>query len=209
MRSDLLSEEDRKAVADEITEVERRTAGEIVVHVVSQSSSYAALRWGYATLLAYVGTQALVSFVREEYAALSVFSFIPLFAAAWSCLGARALISRLIPAAVKQAEVHRRAVEAFVENRVHRTRDASGVLILVSVLEQRVEILADEGIHQRVGVEGWRKHVEVLIRKIRSGEAASGLVEAIARIGEELAAHFPPRPDDINELPNDVVVTQR
>jgi putative membrane protein len=60
-----------------------------------------------------------------------------------------------------------------------------------------------------VGVAGWSKHIDVIVQSFQSGKIAEGLVEAIGRIGEDLAAHFPPRPDDTNELPNEVVVTQR
>jgi putative membrane protein len=209
MKNQLLSEEGRRAIAEKIGEVEKATAGEIVVHVVPRSSAYGALRIGYATLLAYLVVQAVAWALPEEDAVFVISGFPLLFGTAWGCLHFRSLFGRLIPGSLKQVEVHRRAVEAFVENRVHRTRDASGVLILVSALEKRVEILADEGIHQRVGVEGWTKHIDVIVRSFQSGKIAEGLVEAIGRIGEDLSAHFPPRPDDTNELPDEVIVTPR
>ena len=41
-----------------------------------------------------------------------------------------------------------------------------------------------------------------MLAGIREGRAEEGLVEAIRECGELLAAHFPPRPDDTDELEN-------
>lgn len=212
--SHLLSEADRGRVAAKIREIESNTAGEIVVHVVGRSSGYGFLRAVYAAAGAYVVAQ--VGVLVEPLAhrgvhladwalpALPVLSLI-----LWLSFGLSPILRRIVPVGVVAEAVHRRAETAFLENRVHRTLEASGVLILISELEHRVEILADEGIHARVGVDGWKRHVDALIADIRAGRATDGLLTAIDRIGAELAAAFPPRPDDTNELPNQVVTSSR
>ncbi|NJK90116.1 MAG: hypothetical protein HC923_12505 [Myxococcales bacterium] len=127
----------------------------------------------------------------------------------WMVFAWSALLRRIVPREAMATAVHRRAMVSFVENGLHDTEQSSGVLILVSRLEHRVEILADSGIHARIGVEGWSSHVQTIISAIKDGHPAEGLQSAIHRIGEELARHFPPRPDDTNELENHVIVTAR
>lgn len=210
----LLSETERGRIADQIREVEARTAGEIVVHVVGRSSGYGFLRAVYACAGAYVVAQ--VGVLVEPLAAggihLADWALPALPALAlllWWVFGVPGILRRILPVGLVAEAVHRRAETAFLENRVHRTRDASGVLILVSQLEHRVEILADEGIHARVGVDGWRKYLDALVVELRAGRAPEGLIAAVAGIGRELAEAFPPREDDTNELPNHVVTSSR
>lgn len=210
----LLSSADRDRIAAKIAEVELATAGELVVHVTQRSSGYGFVRALYAASGAYVVAQVAV--LTEPFAG-SDFYFadwalpsLPVLAGVlWLLLGVPALLRRVLPSSVVDLAVLRRAETAFLENRVHRTVAASGVLILVSELEHRVQILADEGIHQRVGVEGWTKHVAQIVEQIRVGRTVEGLLTAIDAIGRELAEAFPPSPEDENELPNAVVDTKR
>ena len=47
--------------------------------------------------------------------------------------------------------------------------------------------------------------VERLIAGLKRGAPAEGFVAAVERTGEILAACLPPRADDADELPNDLV----
>jgi uncharacterized membrane protein len=51
--------------------------------------------------------------------------------------------------------------------------------------------------------------VDELASSFREGNAADGLVRAVERIGSELAKKFPPRPDDVNELSDEVLTDRR
>ena len=119
--------------------------------------------------------------------------------------GRSAVLRGIVPEPVAAATVHARALQLFVERGIHETRDRSGVLILVSELERRVEILADRGIHERVEAGEWQRDVDELVSSIRGGHAADGVVAVVERIGGLLAQSFPPRADDENELPDEVL----
>jgi putative membrane protein len=86
---------------------------------------------------------------------------------------------------------------------VTETRERSGVLLFLSEAERRVELLADRGIHERVGTEDWQALVNAVVESIRTGHAGDGIASAVDAIGARLAQHFPPSPDDINELPDE------
>jgi putative membrane protein len=53
-----------------------------------------------------------------------------------------------------------------------------------------------------VQISGWQQHVQHVVSAIRAGRAADGVCEVIAELGQVLAAQFPPRADDRDELPN-------
>jgi putative membrane protein len=196
-----LTDAQQTRVAEAVARVESHTAGEIVVRVVDQSDDYADVRLTLAGLSGLLLAEGLLLWFSLE-ASLGVALVAVTGLGVWLLLGWRRLLAFCVPIDRKAATVHRRAMVAFVEEGVHRTRDASGVLILVSMMEHRVEILADEGIHARVGMDGWSQHVQEVIRGIKAGALEAGLVEAIEGIGKDLAQHFPPRSDDVDELPN-------
>jgi uncharacterized membrane protein YgcG len=83
----------------------------------------------------------------------------------------------------------------------------NGVLILIAPTRRQVVILGDAGIHAHVGEAFWSALAEDLSQAFRQRDFTGGLDRAIARIGQELALHFPPDPrGDTNELPNAVDV---
>jgi putative membrane protein len=69
-----------------------------------------------------------------------------------------------------------------------------------------VEIIADTGILDRVDESVWRDAIAELIEAIKAGQLADGLVVTIERAGDILARHAPPTLDDVDELPNKVIL---
>jgi uncharacterized membrane protein len=96
------------------------------------------------------------------------------------------------------------AARTFERLGLTRTRERNGVLFFLAVDEHKFAVLGDEGIHTRVGQDFWNHVVEAVQTRLAAGQMADGLVEGIRLAGEALAQHFPPRPDDVNELPNTV-----
>jgi putative membrane protein len=102
------------------------------------------------------------------------------------------------------AEVHESAQAAFLRHGLTETRDRTGVLIYISLYEHRVEILADKGIHSKVGEGFWRDEVAKITRGIREKKGGAVTAQVIREIGGKLAEHFPQLADDKNELTNQV-----
>jgi putative membrane protein len=100
---------------------------------------------------------------------------------------------------------HRRAEMAFLEEEVFDTRDRSGILLFVSLLEHRIEVIGDRGINEAVGREAWVEVVDLIRAGIERGDLVGGLCAAIARCGELLeACGLTPHCDAPDELPNEV-----
>jgi uncharacterized membrane protein len=98
-----------------------------------------------------------------------------------------------------------RAQHVFRKLGMHRTAERHGVLIYVAVEERRLAVVGDEGIHGRVGARHWNEVRDVMIDTLRAnGTPRQALERAIEVLGRALAEHYPRRPDDRNELSDEV-----
>ena len=99
----------------------------------------------------------------------------------------------------------------FAEYGVYRTRDRTGLLIMLSEFERQVVILGDEGIDERVGLEGWEGHVQHIVTGIREGRAGTAVVEVLDAMADLLEETVPQRrfgftgEGDVNELSDEVI----
>jgi putative membrane protein len=208
----LFSDDDRQRIADAIGAAEAETSGEIVPYVVLRSHTYAAVPWRGGVLGALAGL-ALVALVRAVLPAppLGLAHDGVALLLALGCGGLGAVLAATTPpltrwlagAEAMTDAVHRRALQAFVEEEVFATRDRTGILLFISLLEHRVEVLADAGIYAQGNDDVWKDVTTRVRAGIESGRLADGLVEAIGRCGRLLEEHgAEARPDDSDELPD-------
>jgi uncharacterized membrane protein len=99
-----------------------------------------------------------------------------------------------------------RAVELFGQLRVWDTEHNSGVLIYLLLADRRVEIVADRGIHNKVGASAWEAICGEMQRAFAAGRFEHGVSLGVAAISDLLATHFPRHKGDVNELPNEPLV---
>jgi putative membrane protein len=201
----LFSNADQARIADAIVEAERKTSGEIVAVVAAESSTYLYAPFLWAAVIALFVPWPLIycTWMPVQWIyALQLAVFLVLVAA----MLPRRVRYMLVPASVKRARAHRRAVEQFLAQNLHTTAGRTGVLIFVSVAERYAEIIADAGIDAKVPKGGWKEIVDGLTREIAAGRATDGFVGAIAASGAHLAQHFPPGVNDPNELPDHLIM---
>jgi putative membrane protein len=187
------------AIEDAVRGAERTTSGEIVPVVVERSDSYADVRIGAAALLAIGLGATLLAFAPQLLHWLVPIE-LGLFAGGCWLFGFRRLLGAVTPNPLFSERVRHGAALAFHHAGVVETRERTGILIYVSLLERRVQVIADRGIHERVPDGTWDGVVEAVTAGIAAGHADRGLVDGIQRCGQILARYFPPRPDDANEL---------
>lgn len=97
-----------------------------------------------------------------------------------------------------------RAIELFSRLGIWDTEHNNGVLIYLLFADRDVEIVADRGIHARVGAEGWETICRAMEAEFRAGRFEQGLLSGIEAVSAELQRHFPGRGSD--ELPDRPVV---
>ena len=201
------SEEERKRIRETIRSAESRTIGEIAVMVVESSDHYFEAEVIGAMLLSgLLSLTAAVSLFHSSvwwYVPLNFVLFFP----------ARLLFRRIgtlkfafVGLHRKEHAVRQRAVRAFYEKGLYKTRRNTGILFLISILERKVRVLADSGIHEKIGQETLNGFAKGVSEGIRTGRACDSLCRAIQESGELLALHFPVTPGDTNELSDDVIV---
>jgi putative membrane protein len=83
------------------------------------------------------------------------------------------------------------------------------VLIFVSLAEHMAELLADEGVNNRVQPGSWELPMRALVAAMKRDQLAEGLIAAVTEVGAILAEHVPGRAMDINELPDAVIELPR
>jgi putative membrane protein len=199
--SDLLDERGSAAIAAAVQAAERATSGEIVPVIVQRSDAYAEARLGAAALVAFA-TGALALAFTPGLAPWLVPTQLGVFAAGAWLFGRPALLRLLIPEEIVTRRVARAAALAFHVAGLVETRERTGILIYVSLLEHRVVVLADRGVHARVEPGTWDEVVARIVSGIRERRAEAGLADGIRLCGEILGERFPIRPGDQNELPN-------
>src|SRR5690348_16948676 len=210
----MFSNEDMAKVRAAVREAESRTRGEIVPMVVPASARYreaSHLAGLIAALLvlagflaaSYGGGSGTWSQVHEGWILVAVVVAYVL----GSLVGSVPWFVRVLTSEQRMAtKVRFRAERAFYEEGLHRTREATGVLIFLSLLERRVQVLADRAIHERVPSGTWDTMVTDMVAGVRAGRPTEALCDAIARCGALLASHFPVRDgDNPTELPDDLV----
>ncbi len=97
------------------------------------------------------------------------------------------------------------AKSEFARLGMHRTRHRNAVLILIAPASRGYAIYVDESVHQQCGETFWNEVALAMASDFKRGAFTEGVVHAVRRAGEVLARHFPPGPDDRNELPDDVI----
>jgi uncharacterized membrane protein YgcG len=99
-----------------------------------------------------------------------------------------------------------RAIEVFSTLRVWDTEHNNGVLIYLLLADRDVEIVADRGIHVRLGKEVWETICHEMEAAFRKGHFEAGVLAGIHAVGEHLSRHFPARSGKANEMPDRPVV---
>jgi putative membrane protein len=75
----------------------------------------------------------------------------------------------------------------------------------VTPRDRRVEIVADVGIHSKVGQAAWEELAQEITVAARAGQLVDGMLSAIRKAGALLAQHFPPSERNPNELSDRMV----
>jgi putative membrane protein len=195
--------QEQERIQQAVVAAEQKTAGEIVPMIVNASARYAEVELGGVATGLVVGT--LASFIwHDPWETVHSQLLWPLAGAVVGFLVCiiPALKRRLIPQDRIETAVDLRSLAAFTAHGLHYTKEHTGILILISLLEHRVEVLADKGINEKVSPGTWDEIVRIVTAGLKSGNACDAFCKAIDRCGAILAQHFPRATDDRDELAN-------
>ncbi len=199
----MFSLQSRKSIAAAIQKAETQTSGEIVPVFVERSHTYL----GFAHLFALLGlllASTVGAYFWWKFPFYGLAYFLGAQIAGWMIgwlLGNNGWVFRSLHSAKTRRElVHEAALASFFRNGLHRTKDRTGILIYISDFEHCVEIVADEGIYQKVPGDYWDQEVKKLALSIRQGTVVQVLPQVIGEVGKKLTEFFPRSADDKNEI---------
>jgi len=193
------------------------SGGEIATAVIAESDDYGFRELAFALVVGFIVFTVTALFDSSMEAFFSslfwdfnsrllpfIYSWIGLFFGALAYFLAQipAVDRLIVPKKVMAAAVQSRARRHFMEAGVYDTLDHTGILIFVSLLEHRVELIADRGINEKVDPEIWNSIVKKMIGKISAGELSDAIIDAVRESGDILAEKIERRQNDRNELDN-------
>jgi putative membrane protein len=194
----------RERVRERIVAIEAKTGAELVVTVGTSSGRYghADARFGAFCSLCVLLFYFLYPrpLIDDVWLALAVLCY-P--AGMLFCSAVWPLRRRLLRKRVLRENVAREARSRFVEQGIADTKSRAGVLIFVSRFERAAEVVPDSGVPVKSIGKPWQEAVAVLDRAARR-RRIDDFLTALDRLGDLLATAVPHRPDDVNELPDEV-----
>ena len=84
-----------------------------------------------------------------------------------------------------------RALDVFSQMRVWDTQHNTGLLIYLLLADRTVEIVADRGIHEKVGSEAWEKICKQMEAAFKQSNFEAGVIAGVQAVTKHLKAHFP------------------
>ena len=192
----------RTALTNCIREIEKRTDAELVLVVRARSGSYIAADYLFGALLAFAGLNFLLfsPFNFHQY-------WVPVDLALLFILGAyissrRNAVRRwLTRQKVRDKSVREGAAAMFYEAGIANTKAEMGVLVYLSLLERRLELIADRGVLKGVPALEWN-HVVFELHQVGKQPHPETLSAGLEKLGVLLAQHIPASAENPNELPD-------
>lgn len=200
------STQDKARITAAIHAAEKSTSGEFVAVVARASDHYVFVPLLWAAILALLFPGAcLLAGLPLRWLHLYQLQLLVFIVLAVLLLSVPGLHLKLIPRRVKHARASRLARAQFYDQGVQVTPHHSGVLFFVSLAERYVEIVADRGIHEKLGEAHWQGIIDEFVAQVRRGRVVDGFVDAIGACGAAMAQHYPPDPSDRNELSDGLI----
>jgi uncharacterized membrane protein len=203
-------------------------AAAVVARCGEMVRGWAVAVWAAADLVAAAGVAeavaaasrvaAAVSAVAERegngdaipHFSMSLFSSIPPIEDARvvaAIAAAEARTSGEIRVFISSAKTETPLVEAekqFERMNMTQTAARNGVLIFLAPASHTFAVVGDKGVHEICGSSFWQELATAMNEHFKRADFTQGLVLGIERAGALLAEFFPRKPDDRDELPNQV-----
>lgn len=199
MSARFLDDAARAAFKRAIESIEGSTSIEVVIAVRRRSATYRHANVIVGALVAVFGLAAMM-YSDHEFSSTSIVidPFVVGLVAGWLVELLPDVKRLLTPASHRHRQVLRAARATFVERGVHNTRDRSGILVYLSWLERHAVLVADSGLPK----DAFPTADATLTAAMRRGGPA--VAEALEALIAPIASAMPRRPDDVNELPDDI-----
>lgn len=206
-----LKESERKAIEAAVQKFEESTHAEILPVVLNKSDDYPAVRWRVAVGFSVLMTAA--SFFLTQDLFVSPFILLSTIFI-WLILGfmiaSFGTVQRFFLLEDKiREEVRQRAYEVFITHRVHATENRGGILLFVSLMEHRVEIIPDIGYEGKVDGSDWSAVIDTLLERVHTQDLTTAIIMAIEDCAGIADKAFPIAGGKMNLVRDKPIVTDK
>jgi len=185
-----------------VKEIENATAAELVIAVRARSGHYRQADYLFGAGLAFAGLLFLL-FSPVDFHQYWVAIDVALLFALGAFLSSRSnSIRRLLTTKNFRAKVVRAGAAAmFYEAGIANTHAEMGILVYLSLLERRLELIADRGVLKAVPAREWNERMFELRQSAHKPQPKT-LLTALRKLGVLLNQHLPATGENLNELPD-------
>jgi putative membrane protein len=189
-------------LTEQVREIESGTDAEIVIVVRARSGSYRAADYLFGAIVSFL---ALVFFLYSPFEFhlywIAIDVALVFFAGAFVSSRSDHLRRWLTSEKIRNEAVRTHAAAMFYEAGIANTEAEMGVLIYLSLLERRLETIADRGILKAVPALEWNNRLHELAEAGKRPDLAT-LLAALRALGALLATYAPATGENPNELPD-------
>lgn len=185
-----------------VKEIEASTDAELVIIIRARSGSYAHTDYLFGFILSFI-ILLFVLFSPIAFHPIWIPIDVAIAFAAGAFIRSRSnFLRRLFSTERYRSKVARTAAAAmFYEAGIANTNGEMGVLIYLSLLERKLELIADRGVLRKVPAQEWNREVGEL-HLIGDTPEPKAFMNAIKEFGSLLTSHVPATGENPNELPD-------
>jgi len=191
-----------EALAQAVRDIEKNTDAEIVIVVRGRSGTYRHADYLGGAIVALIGLIFVLISPFEFHTYWVPIDVAGLFVAGAFVCSRTDFVRRALTTKKFRTQAARNGAAAmFYEAGIANTSAENGVLIYLSILERRLEVIADRGILKAVPALKWNNAVFELKQVARNPDSEN-LIKVVRELGDLLAEHLPPTGENPNELPD-------
>src|SRR5213080_485539 len=189
-----------ESLAQAVRDIEKETDAEIVIVVRGRSGSYRHADYLFGATLAFIGLLFVLFTPFDFHTYWVPFEVIAIFLIGVYVSSRSDSIRRICTTEKSRAKAARAGAAAmFYEAGIAHTYAENGLLIYLSLLEKRLEVIADRGILKAVEPLKWN-HSIFELKQVAHDPEPEKLVKAVHDLGRVLAEHLPSTGENPNEL---------
>lgn len=188
------------ALATAVREIEETTDAELVIVVRGRSGIYRHVDYLGGAILAFAGLIFVLFSPFDFHTYWVPVDVLVLFVAGAFICSRSDVLRRFLTTRKFRAQAARNGAAAmFYEAGIANTHAENGLLIYLSLLERRLEIIADRGILKAVPPLKWN-HAVFELKQLAHDPEPQKFVKAARELGKVLAEHMPATGENPNEL---------
>ena len=186
-----------------VRDVESRSCAELVLEIHARAGSYAHADARFGALLAFLSLLAILFLpITFPVGAILIDAVVFYFLGHFICSRSSSVRHLMTTARERELAVRTKAGALFYERGMANTAGETGLLLFVSLLERRMELVADRGLLRLVPPDEWnRLHAELRASRDVSPDSVIAFIQRLRAMLHLCAPVIGENPDELSNTP--------